>query len=178
MLVKINSILKIDCRSILMIIKLLMKHKLVFSQKRELLTTFVLRILTEKYQSLNCKLYACFVDFEKAFDSVIHNIMFYKLCSANISGLFYSVLKNMYSDKYSHIKVGDSLSEQVAQNIGLRQGNHLSPYLFKQFLHNIPSYFDASTDQVILENVSFSCLMYAGDLVLLSTTEKKDCRVV
>ena len=65
---------------------------------------FVLRILTEKYQSLNCKLYACFVYFEKAFDSVIHNIIFYKLCSANISGLFYSVLKNMYSDKYIHIK--------------------------------------------------------------------------
>ena len=54
---------------------------------------FVLHTLTEKYQSLNCKLYACFVDFEKAFDSVIHNIMFYKLCSANISSLFYSVLK-------------------------------------------------------------------------------------
>ena len=46
---------------------------------------FVLRSLNEKHQSLNCKLYACFVDFEKAFNSVIHNIMFYKLCGANIS---------------------------------------------------------------------------------------------
>ena len=132
----------------------------------------VLRTLIEKYQSLNCKLYACFFDFEKAFDSVIHNIMFYKLCSANISGLFYSVLKSMYSDKYILIKVGDSLSEQVAQNIGLRQGDNLSPYLFKLFLNNLPSCFDASDDQVILENVSFNCLMYADDLVLLSTTEK------
>ena len=54
---------------------------------------FVLRTLIEKYQSLNCKLYVCFVDFEKAFDSAFHNIMFYKLCSANIPGLFY---KSMY----------------------------------------------------------------------------------
>ena len=46
--------------------------------------------------------------------------MFYKLCSANIPGLFYSVFKSMYSDTYIHINVGDSLSEQVAQNIGLK----------------------------------------------------------
>ena len=105
-----------------MIIKLLMKHKLVFSQKREILTMFVLRTLIEKYQSLNCKLYVCFVDFEKASGSVFHNIMFYKLCSANIPGLFYNVLKSMYmyKDTYIHIKVGDSLSAQVAQHIGLK----------------------------------------------------------
>ena len=39
--------------------------------------------------------------------------MFYKLCNANISGLFYSVIKNMYSENDIHIKVGNSLSEQV-----------------------------------------------------------------
>ena len=74
---------------------------------------FFLRTLIEIYQSLNCKLYACFVDFKKAFDSVIHSVMFYKLCNANISGLFYSVIKNMYSENDIHIKVGNSLSEQV-----------------------------------------------------------------
>ena len=44
--------------------------------------------------------------------------------------------------------------------------------MFKLFLNNLPSCFDASDDRVILENVSFGCLMYADDLVLLFTTEK------
>ena len=38
--------------------------------------------------------------------------MFYKLCNANISGLFYNVIKNMYSENDIHIKVGNSLSVQ------------------------------------------------------------------
>ena len=50
---------------------------------------------------------------KKAFDSVIHSVMFYKLCNANISGLFYSAIKNMYSENDIHIKVGNNLSEQV-----------------------------------------------------------------
>ena len=86
---------------------------------------------------------------------------------------YISVLKSLYSDNYIHIKVCDSLSEQVAQNIGLTQDNNLSPNLFKLFLNNLPSCFDASDDQVVFENVSFSYLTYADDLVLISTTEKR-----
>ena len=95
-----------------------------------------------------------------------------KLAGANIFGLFYNVLRSMYSDNYIHIKIGDNLSDQVAQNIGLRQVDNLSPILFKLFLNNLPSCFDASDGKLVLENVKFTCLMYADDLVLLSETEK------
>ena len=90
---------------------------------------YALRALVEKYQSLNCKLYACFVDFEKAFDSVIHSVMLYKLCNAYTSKLFYNVIKNIYSENDIHIKVGNSLSEQVSQHIGLKQGDYICPNL-------------------------------------------------
>ena len=132
---------------------------------------FVLRTLIEKYQSLDSKLYVCFVDFQKAFDSVVHNILFYKLCKVNISGLFYNVLKNMYSENCIQIKVGNNLSEQVSQNVGVRQGDNLSPNLFKLFLNDLPACFDEEDDQVSLDSISFSCLLYADDLLLLSTTE-------
>ena len=132
---------------------------------------FVLRTLIEKYQSLDSNLYVCFVDFQKAFDSVVHNILFYKLCKVNISGLFYNVLKNMYSENCIQIKVGNNSSEQVSQNVGVGQGDKLSPNLFKLFLNDLPSCFDEKDDQVSLDSISFSCLLYADDLLLLSTTE-------
>ena len=44
--------------------------------------------------------------------------MFYKLCNANISSLFYNVVKNMYSENGIHIKVGNSLSDQVREHTG------------------------------------------------------------
>ena len=68
----------------------------------------------------------------------------------------------MYSENDIHIKVGNSLSEQIRQHIGLRQG---------LFLNDLSKYFDASDDQVKLGNINFCCLIYADDLVLLSTSE-------
>ena len=71
----------------------------------------------------------------------------------------------------NNIKVGNILSQQVRQHIGLRQGDTLSPNLFKLFLNDLSKCFDASDDQGELGNINFSCLMYADDLVLLSTSE-------
>ena len=54
---------------------------------------FVLKTLIDKYTSkASDKLYACFVDFKKAFDSVIHPGMKLKLKEFNISGKFYDVI--------------------------------------------------------------------------------------
>jgi len=63
---------------------------------------FVLRTIVEKYQSKNAKVYACFVDFAKAFDSIIHSLRLYKLHLLDISGNFYHVIKNMYTANLLH----------------------------------------------------------------------------
>ena len=58
---------------------------------------FVLRTLIEKYtKDKSGKLFACFIDFRKAFDTVIHDIMLYKLIKIGIAGNFYNVIKDMY----------------------------------------------------------------------------------
>ena len=55
---------------------------------------FVLRTLIEKYTKDKCgKLFACFIDFRKPFDTVIHDIMLYKLLKTGIAGNFYNVIK-------------------------------------------------------------------------------------
>ena len=131
---------------------------------------FVLRTIIEKYQSKGLKVYACFVDFAKAFDSVLHSVMFYKLCSLGISGNFYNVVKNMYDDNHLHIKLQSKLTKTFVQNVGVRQGDNLSPNLFKLYINDLASCFDTDDDQIILDQMSLSCLMYADDLVLLSTS--------
>ena len=51
-----------------------------------------LRTLIEKYTKDKCdKLFACFIDFRKAFDTVIHDIMLYKLLKIGIAGNFYNI---------------------------------------------------------------------------------------
>ena len=55
---------------------------------------FVLRTLIEKYtKDRNAKLYACFIDFHKAFDRVIHTLLLHKLRKIGSSGNFFRVIK-------------------------------------------------------------------------------------
>ena len=59
---------------------------------------FTLRTLIEKYSyHHNQKIYACFVDFKKAFDSVWHEGLFYRILSYGIGGNIYSL--NLYIQK-------------------------------------------------------------------------------
>ena len=72
----------------------------------------VLRTLTEKYtKQNNTKLFTCFIDFKKAFDSVLHRALFLKLQKLGISGLFYNVIKNMYANVFM-VKIGHGLTDK------------------------------------------------------------------
>ena len=57
---------------------------------------FTLRTLVDKCVSHSAKgkLYTCFFDFKKAFDSVWHDGLFCKLLHHKIGGKFYDLIKN------------------------------------------------------------------------------------
>ena len=131
---------------------------------------FVVRTLVNKFFSKGAKLYACFVDFDKAFDNVFHSVLLYKLCNIGISGPFYNVIKCMYQSNLMHIKVKDKLTKAFSPQMGVRQGDNLSPNLFKMFVNDLPCLFDDDDDQVSLHDMKLSCLLYSDDLLLLSRT--------
>ena len=55
---------------------------------------FTLLTLIDKYvQNHNEKIYACFVDFKKAFDSVWHDGLMNKLPQIDVHGPFYNLIK-------------------------------------------------------------------------------------
>ena len=73
---------------------------------------FVLKTLIDKYTLKGGdKFYACFDDFKKAFDSVIHPGLTLKLNELQISGKFYDVVSNMYSNSKLCVKLGDTHTE-------------------------------------------------------------------
>ena len=59
---------------------------------------FTLKTIINKhvYHSPKGKIYACFVDLKKAYDSVWHDGLFAKLASINVSGSFLNILVNLY----------------------------------------------------------------------------------
>ena len=84
---------------------------------------FVLKCIIDKY--LKCgdsKLYACFVDFRKAFDTVIHVGIMYKLQFQNINGYFYRILKSMYMSDKLCMKVDNKMTGFFTPEVGSDKG--------------------------------------------------------
>ena len=52
----------------------------------------------------------------------------------------------------------------LAPKLGVRQGDNLSPNLFKISINNLPNIFSERDDQVELDSIHISSLLYADDL--------------
>jgi hypothetical protein len=131
---------------------------------------FVLKTLIQKYKKDRKAIYACFIDLEKAFDSVWHEALFYKLLKIGMNGRVYNIIKSMYSKVKLQVHVGSGLTSQFTSNIGVRQGDNLSPALFNLFINDIPNSFNQECDPVRLDSLSINSLLYADDLVILAET--------
>jgi hypothetical protein len=56
---------------------------------------FILKCLVDKYtNSMGNKLYACFVDYKRAFDTLIHPGMLIKMLKSDIGGNLYHLIKH------------------------------------------------------------------------------------
>ena len=58
------------------------------------------------------KVYACFVDFRKAFDSVWHDGLLYKLSQYNVGGKFFSLIKSLYACKFYVLRKARKLKKR------------------------------------------------------------------
>ena len=129
---------------------------------------FALKTILDTYKSKQKPIYACFIDFRKAFDNVWRYGMFVKLVRYGLSLKVLKLLLSMYSKLRSCVKVGHRITNHFETNIGVRQGCNLSPTLFNLFLNDLPECFSANTCPVYLHDMKINVLMYADDVILIS----------
>ncbi len=134
---------------------------------------FVLKTIIDKLKRSRKKLYACFIDLRKAFDTVWREALFYKLSKVGISSKFIKLVQSLYVSTQSCVRYNDYYTDFFAPQIGTRQGCILSPTLFNLYLNDLPNtLLDNESDiyPVQIWNIKVSLLMYADDMVLLSTS--------
>ena len=135
---------------------------------------FTLNAIVEKSLSKRGgKLYTCFVDLKKAFDSVQRGPLFHILCQNGLSGKFLNALGAIYKSVVSCVRIGDRLTEFFDCPAGLRQGCLLSPMLFSLFINEIASSVEQQGMhgiQLLPGLVEIFLLLFADDIVLISDT--------
>ena len=130
-----------------------------------------LNTIIEKYVRVGKKrLFACFVDYRKAFDTVCREALLFKLDQIGIAGNFFKCISYMYNNSCTRIKLIKKLSAAIDVTIGTEQGHPMSPELFKLFIHDLSMRLEAidELDLPQLNGFKVSHLLWADDLVLLA----------
>ena len=94
---------------------------------------FVANTLIDQAKHLNTPLYAAFMDLQKAYDSVNQPLLLRKMVMCGLDPQFCQQVEHMFVQATSCIKVGAKLGQSFTTNVGLHQGDPLSPLLFNLF---------------------------------------------
>ena len=117
--------------------------------------------------------YCAFIDFSKAFDYVVRDILWYELVKLGVRGQILKVIKSMYENIKSMVKSNNELSDQFTCSLGVRQGECLSPFLFAMYVNDIEDFFYAKGAEGVDATMFKLFLLlhvYADDITVFAET--------
>jgi exonuclease III len=125
------------------------------------------------FRNQGSKLYACFLDIEKAFDCVWWSGLLHKISEIGIKGHLWLLFREWLIDSSCTVMINGAYSNPVPITRSIKQGGLLSMLLF------CISYHDVHTDVIKppaqgirLYNMDMSSLTYADDTLLLAATAR------
>ena len=119
------------------------------------------------------KFYVCFVDFQKAFDTVKRAILWDILQREGVSDKMLNMVKAIYEQVLAVVRYGNELSEEISCPLGVRQGCLLSPLLFTFLMTELAKGISEGGRhgyQFSPGMIELFSLLFADDIALLATT--------
>ena len=132
---------------------------------------FTLRMLCERAIEHQQNVFLCFIDYQKAFDKVRHNLLLSMLKQIGIDDKDYRIIHNLYFQQKAAIKLTEDLSNWIDIKRGVRQGCVMSPDLFNLYSEFIFRELEEIEEGIQINGQRINNIRYADDTVLIASTE-------
>ena len=129
---------------------------------------FVLQIMIEKIRDSDQEGFITFIDYSKAFDSIIHSDLFEVMTKMGFPRHLISLIATLYHEQKATIRWNNENCTPFNIEKGVRQGCILSPHLFNIYTEQIMREADIDDMGVSIGGRSITNLRYADDTALLS----------
>jgi hypothetical protein len=88
-----------------------------------------------------------------------------------IHGNYMNTLRNMYKEVRMRVRIGNRISSAFLAEVGVKQGDNLSPLLFGIFIDQLEMFFSERCGEeegiIIADNIC-RVILYADDLAIMS----------
>ena len=85
-----------------------------------------------------------YIDFSKAFDSVCHSKLIFKLSKMGITGALLNILESFLKDRSQKVVIDGISSQSLDMSSGVPQGSVLGPILFIVYINDLSNVFPRS----------------------------------
>lgn len=140
---------------------------------------YSLNVLLQKCRDQQKDVCLCFIDYQKAFDSVKHTELTGLLRERMVDDNDLAFIENLYMNQTATVKVGNDTTQSFPIERGVRQGCVLSPLFFNLYSESI---FDRALTDIVdgikINGHPVNNLRYADDTVIIAESQESLQRLI
>ena len=115
------------------------------------------------------KIFSCFLDVRKAFDTVWIDGLLYKLFSElGIRGRMWLAIRDLYTNVKAQVFYEGSLSRKINLSQGTGQGRILAPFMYKVYVNGLLNVLSSHCYAIFINGLRIPSPSFADDISLLT----------
>ena len=119
-----------------------------------------------------CKIFSCFLDVRKAFDTVKGGLLYKLFIKLGVGSRMWLVsIKDLYTDVKAQVLYSGSISKKFKVSQGTGQGRILAPFMYKVYINALLNTLTNHACTIFINGLRLSSPSFADDIALLTTQQ-------
>ena len=135
--------------------------------------TLILRLVAEKAYGKGKQINHCFIDFQKAFTTIRHDVIWAMLKSYGVRRKLVALIKSIAAHAQAEVRVDKELGERFRMTVGTTQGDLISSTTFIIYLERIMDVIRDRDTEVRIQGHNINNLKFADDMDMIEENKSK-----